>query len=68
MTLLEKVYIGGLMRCCTQTLNEVREEKTDTPQEGDEIPCAYCKSSMIWKGDGWHWKQEVNPHNNSCRI
>ena len=51
----EKLYPGGLMRCCTATLARVRNGKTDTPQDGDEIACDHCPSSMVWRGDGWHW-------------
>ncbi len=54
----EKVYQGGLMRCCTATLDEVRSEATDTPRKDDVINCKWCSSSMIWRGDGWHWNNE----------
>ncbi len=54
----EKVYHGGMMRCCTATLSEVRADATDTPKDGDVIGCKWCKSSMIWRGDGWRWNQE----------
>ncbi len=49
------IYPGGLMRCCMTTLGRVRHDKTDTPQDGDEIACDHCESSMVWRGDGWHW-------------
>ncbi len=54
----EKVYPGGLRSCCIMTLSRVREGKTDTPQDGDEIPCAHCTESMVWRGDGWHWSEK----------
>ncbi len=54
------IYPGGLMRCCMTTLGRVRHDKTDTPQDGDEIACDYCESSMVWRGDGWHWAGETS--------
>ncbi len=53
----EKIYVGGLMRCCTATLSEVRAAATDTPKDGDVIDCKWCSSSMIWR-DGWRWNNE----------
>lgn len=50
-----KVYPGGLMRCCLQSLYEDDE----TPnEEGETIQCKYTADplhNMIFRGDGWHW-------------
>ncbi len=56
----EKVYIGGLMRCCTETLRlrAVADPPAVPPAEGEVYPCKWCSSSMIWEGDGWRWKNE----------
>ena len=53
----EKIYPGGLMRCCIESLVSVSEGKTDAPQDGDEVACQYCTGSMVWRGDGWRWNE-----------
>lgn len=57
--LTEKLYIGGLMRCCLGTWEDERGGKTDKPQEGDVIECKYCDGKIVYQGDGWRWKDEA---------
>lgn len=42
---------GGLMRCCTGTWAEY----TGPEDEGTVLPCQWCSSSMIVRGDAWEW-------------
>jgi len=53
-----RLFIGGLMRCCTETWDEKVE---NVPQEeGQIIPCNWCESSMIFKDGTWRWNHESN--------
>lgn len=52
----EKIYVGGLMRCCLQSIGDARDDATDEPQEGDIIECKHCCGEIEYRGDGWHWK------------
>jgi hypothetical protein len=45
--------MGGLMRCCTQTLDEL-------PPDGNYVermvvPCKHCSGSMILVDKVWKW-------------
>jgi len=54
--------IGGVMRCCLETLNT-------TPvieNEGDVLPCRYCKSQLRVRDGAWEWDQEAYPKEESC--
>ena len=52
-----RLFIGGLMRCCTGTWDE---KVKDVPQtEGQIIPCNYCESSMIFKDGAWRWNNSI---------
>lgn len=53
-----KIYIGGLMRCCTQTLREAMAKATELPKEGDTLSCQWCKNGMVYT-DGWRWSGGV---------
>lgn len=47
--------IGGVMRCCIQTLN-------DTPlrseNEGEILKCVYCSNSLRVRAGAWEWNDE----------
>lgn len=46
------VAIGGLMRCCTQS---IAENETET-EVGSVMTCKWCSGGMCVEGDGvWHW-------------
>ena len=54
----EPIYIGGLLRCCVQTLVQRDEPGT----VGEVVICTVgigCEGRMILREDGWHWL----PHN-----
>lgn len=48
--------IGGVMRCCAETLNttQVREVA------GEVLKCKYCSSSLIFRDGAWEWNREPN--------
>lgn len=48
------------MRCCTQTLAEEMEKRTEEPQEGEILACKYegdDPSTMIYEAGCWRWNQ-----------
>ena len=47
----DKVRIGGLYRCCLETL----EESNPFGIEGDEISCVYCGDYMRFNDGAWEW-------------
>ncbi len=50
-----KISLGGLMRCCHATFNEI---PMDEPlPDGRVIPCEHCSSSMVVDGDIVKWLQ-----------
>lgn len=51
MTSEDDVRPGGLMRCCTETIDE-----RETPgQDGDRIECRYCHSPIVFRKGAWEW-------------
>ncbi len=49
-----RVAIGGLMRCCTGTLNNLAlVEAAATYERGQVIPCEHCTATMIVGPDDW---------------
>lgn len=46
---------GGLMRCCLQTI----ENTPVNDEEGEVLPCAYCRSSMRLEGGIWKWAKDL---------
>lgn len=48
------VRIGGLMRCCTGTLDEYNGPE----EEGASLKCKWCSCWMIVKDGAWQWDQE----------
>jgi hypothetical protein len=45
------VRIGGLMRCCTETLRV----DAGWAKEGQVINCLYCPSAMRLRDGAWEW-------------
>jgi uncharacterized protein (DUF1810 family) len=56
MTTPKALRIGGVMRCCVETLNttQVREVA------GEVLKCKYCSSSLIFRDGAWEWNREPN--------
>jgi len=52
-----QIRIGGLMRCCTHTIDEAMQEAKDPPKEGDLLRCQYCRdeSGMRFHDGAWEW-------------
>lgn len=48
---VEPIKIGGLMRCCIETL----QERTEPGAEGEEQPCKHCSSAAVLDGGAWRW-------------
>ncbi len=44
----------GVFRCCAETLNAV----PTTENEGDILPCHYCKHRLIVKDHIWQWDSD----------
>ena len=49
-----RVKVGGLMRCCLETLAQ-RLETGGSSDEGQVFPCLFCSSSMVCHGNCWEW-------------
>jgi hypothetical protein len=50
------VKIGGLMRCCLETLEgHYPDGPAAKAAEGEVLPCKYCRSSMIFSEGYWQW-------------
>lgn len=54
-----QVMIGGLMRCCMQTLDEEMRPKAEMPNEGDKLKCRYCSNRMIFSKNAWGWDRDA---------
>lgn len=56
-----RVRIGGLLRCCLQSLAEAMEVSITPPTEGDLHLCKYGKNSvpeLIFKDGVWQWNRD----------
>lgn len=49
----DHVRLGGLMRCCTETLSE----RTTPGTDGEIQPCKYCTQSTIFRDGAWEWNR-----------
>jgi hypothetical protein len=54
-----KIEIGGLMRCCIESVRKWQEAHAgEEVPERTVIPCRYHKGEgMIRRGDTWHWNR-----------
>jgi hypothetical protein len=50
---MSKVRIGGLMRCCIESLSDAPAE----PNEGDTFRCKWCsdEAGMVFRDGAWQW-------------
>lgn len=54
-----RVFIGGLFRCCTGTLDELYEAGQLKQEEGETITCKYCKRpTMVYRDGAYRWSGE----------
>ena len=50
-----KVHIGGLLRCCLATLDDMAD-RDESVTNNQRITCAYCgKPTIIVEGDTIKW-------------
>lgn len=57
----ERVKIGGLMRCCTQTLAEYLQNATEPSKEGQTLDCKHEQAGnaqMIFRNGAWEWNHD----------
>ncbi len=67
----EGTYIGGLMRCCTASIEELRKDAIQLPEHGDTLDCKYCLSGVKYDANpeerltsdvvllpGWRWDEK----------
>lgn len=55
---------GGLFRCCIETWMAADV----TENEGDILPCKYCKSRLIVKDRIWQWDSDYKPKDEPCNV
>jgi len=63
MSSAHQFAIGGLMRCCVQTI-ELRAQQ-GPPKLLETMPCSWCGSSVVYDVDHWRWNREAEsevPH------
>lgn len=64
MTVNDRVRIGGLMRCCMETLQLAAIAAKDNPvesREGDRLACRYCRAEMVYRNAAWEWDGDRVP-------
>lgn len=47
----DPIRMGGLMRCCIQTIREREQPGT----EGETQPCRWCTSTSRFRDGAWEW-------------
>lgn len=52
-----RIRIGGLMRCCLETIYQLPPDTDYT--EGIVVPCKHCSSSVILEDGKWRWNREA---------
>lgn len=51
-----RVRIGGLFRCCMQTLDVKAAEGSLKGEEGERVTCLYCKKeTMVFHDGAYQW-------------
>lgn len=49
---MDRVRIGGLMRCCILTL----ETRNVPAYEGERIECVHCAGGIVFRAGAWEWE------------
>lgn len=47
-----RIRIGGLMRCCIQSIQEYEDV---APADDDWLQCAHCNEALIYRDGAWEW-------------
>ena len=56
------MHIGGMMRCCAESLNEYEEDSVLPTEFGSEIKCKYCKEDLyLDEGGAWGMSMSHKP-------
>jgi hypothetical protein len=52
-----RTRIGGLMRCCLQSLDDHMVAIKVPPREGDTVKCKWCddEHGMVFTHGAWQW-------------
>lgn len=54
-----RIRIGGLLRCCTFSLEETDRSGELPTEPGEGVDCNYCKNPMRLADDGvWEWDRD----------
>ena len=54
---MTKIAVGGLMRCCTETLRSHLNETNDKNPHGTVVHCNWCREAMrLGDDDVWQWE------------
>lgn len=53
----DPIRIGGVMRCCIATYEELAPPSHMT-KEGDTLSCNWCSSRLIMRDGGWEWDRD----------
>lgn len=59
-----KIFPGGMMRCCIESVHQFFEKATEDPDPGTPIDCQWCKSGAIVEADKkivWNRDKEPRP-------
>lgn len=49
----QRYAIGGLMRCCIESLTDAPDDAPD----GTVWPCKWCGDTMVVRDGVWHWNR-----------
>lgn len=49
----DNVHIGGLMRCCIESLHQ--DPLYGKGKEGDKVECKWCKDGIVFRDGAWRW-------------
>ena len=58
--LKEAIDIGGLFRCCIDTINQGIQQRTEPPENGTITKCNRCNESMMLDNGVWRWAPDDN--------
>jgi len=54
----DKIKIGGLLRCCIETIDDLYAQGPGhRAAEGDVLPCKYCSHSVTFRSGAWEWNR-----------
>lgn len=56
----QSVRIGGLFRCCIQSVQERFDEGVTSidPPDGEAWKCRYCSEWVMFRDGAWEWAKD----------